>query len=60
MTISYYCMVLEANTLYKLHGAVIGTGQEVVQHAPDKFLPWCRREVEDNLLCDELVIKMSL
>ena len=53
-------MVLESNALHKFHGAMVGTCQEVVQHASYKLLPGGRRKIQNNLLGDELVIKVGL
>ena len=55
-----YRVMLEPNALHELHGAVVGTGQKIVQHTADEFLPRGLGEVEDQFLSDELVIKMSL
>ena len=55
-----YRMMLEPNTLNKLHCAMVGTGQEVVKHASDELLPRGRREVQNNLPGDILVIKITL
>ena len=55
-----YRMMLKPNALHKLHCAVIGTRQKIIEHAADEFLPRCLGEVENHFLSDELVIKISL
>ena len=51
-------MMLESDAFNKLHSAVVCTCEEVVEHASDELLPGGRWEVQNQLLCDELVIKI--
>ena len=55
-----YRMMLKPYALHELHGAVIGTCQKIIEHTSDEFLPRCLREVENQFLSDELVIKVCL
>lgn len=52
--------MLESDAFNKLHSAVVCTCEEVVEHASDELLPGGRWEVQNQLLCDELVIKIWL
>ena len=52
--------MLESNAFHELHSAVLCTCKEVVEHASDELLPGGRWEVKNQLLCDELVIKIGL